>query len=302
MQATTKTTFCRICEPACGLQAELNEGRVTRLRPDKEHPVTHGFACHKGLYFLDIHHDPDRLNYPLHRQTPKTAPPTFVRHPWEEAISDIASRVQDIQARYGNTAIAGYVGNPMAFNTFGNQALEGFFTLLKSTLIFSAGTQDCANKFAGSEAVFGTSTLHPLPDLDHTHYALIFGENPKVSHMSFVSIADPMEKLRAARKRGATIKFINPRLIESASPATGDVVQIKPDTDLYLMAALLHEMEAAGQFRDDVISKHGKHIDELRRFIAPYSAAAVTDITGIPASEIRQMALDFGSACRRCFT
>lgn len=60
----------------------------------------------------------------------------------------------------------------------------------------------------------------------------MFGENPKVSHMSFISIADPMAKIRTACQRGAQVFYINPRLIESASPKTGEVIQILPDTDL----------------------------------------------------------------------
>ena len=43
-------TFCRICEPLCGLVAEVDaDGTVRDLRPDRDHPVSEGFACHKGL-------------------------------------------------------------------------------------------------------------------------------------------------------------------------------------------------------------------------------------------------------------
>ncbi len=42
-------------------------GRLLRLRPDADHPVTRGFACHKGVGFDAIHHDPDRLDVPLKR-------------------------------------------------------------------------------------------------------------------------------------------------------------------------------------------------------------------------------------------
>jgi len=151
--------------------------------------------------------------------------------------------------------------------------------------VFSSGTQDCANKFVGGEAVFGTSTLHPVPDLGRTHYALIFGENPKISHMSFVSIADPMAKVREARRRGAQIRFINPRRIESAH-ADEELVQIKPDTDLYLLAALLHEIDAAGLFDEVVIARHGKHLEGLRVFIAPYGASAVAQVVGVDAQVV----------------
>ena len=61
----TIKTFCRVCEPSCGLVASVEEGEITSLKPDKSHPVTKGFARHKGLAMLDIHKDPDRLSHPL---------------------------------------------------------------------------------------------------------------------------------------------------------------------------------------------------------------------------------------------
>lgn len=296
----TVPTFCRVCEPSCGLVAEVENDRLVRLRPDNDNPVSRGFACHKGVGFDAIHHDPDRLNVPLKRVNGRSDPGQFVAKSWPDAISDIAADLKAIQQKYGHDAVAGYIGNPTAFNALGTQALTSFFLQLGCRRIFTSGTQDCSNKFAGSEAVFGTSTLHPVPDLEHTKYALVFGENPKVSHMSFVSMPDPMEKFRIAKQNGATVWFVNPRKIESATPATGDVLPVKPDTDLYLMAALLHEMDAAGLWREDVIREHGSHVDGLRAFIKPYSADAVAEVVGIPAALIREIARDFATAESAC--
>jgi len=46
MAATEKVTYCRICEPLCGLVATVADGEVTKLRPDPDHPllVFHGDA------------------------------------------------------------------------------------------------------------------------------------------------------------------------------------------------------------------------------------------------------------------
>lgn len=297
---TLKTTFCRVCEPSCGLLAEVENNRLIGLLPDREHPVTQGFACHKGINYQGIHQDPDRLNTPLKRRNDKHQPGEFGAQSWQQSLNEIADRLRQIQQQYGPDAVGGYIGNPTAFNALAGQAMGSFFTQLQTRRLFNSGTQDCSNKFAGSEAVFGTSTLHPVPDFARTQYALIFGENPKVSHMSFVSMVNPMAQLRQARKNGATIRFVNPRRIESATPATGDVLQIKPDTDLYLMAALLHEIDKAGLFDQDVIAQHGKHIDELRAFIQPYSADAVAEVVGIAAADIRQTALDFARAEAAC--
>ncbi|MGK2882708.1 MAG: hypothetical protein ACSLE6_18595 [Mycobacterium sp.] len=49
-----KITFCRICEPLCGMVASVQDGRLVALRPDREHPLSAGFACQKGIAFADV--------------------------------------------------------------------------------------------------------------------------------------------------------------------------------------------------------------------------------------------------------
>jgi hypothetical protein len=55
-----KPTFCRICEPLCGMVATVEDGRLVSLRPDKEHPLSSGLACQKGIAFTEVVNDPDR--------------------------------------------------------------------------------------------------------------------------------------------------------------------------------------------------------------------------------------------------
>jgi anaerobic selenocysteine-containing dehydrogenase len=289
-----RITFCRVCEPACGLVASVEDGELVRLRPDRNHPITRGFACNKGLAGIDIHRDPDRLNQPLRRDAGGELAPTA----WDEVLPEIAGRLRGIVDRHGSGAVSGYIGNPSAFNALLGPASGAFFAQLGVHRMFSSGTQDCANKFAGSEAVFGSSTMHPIPDLANTDYLLIFGENPRVSHMSFMAIADPMSELKSARKRGATIRFINPRHIESAGPDTGDVVLIRPDTDLYLLAAMLCEIDRTIGFAADAVESHGKHVEELRAFVGRYPPERVAGITGIDAEQIRTLAREFAEAPR----
>ena len=61
-----------------------------------------------------------------------------------------------------------------------------------------------------------------------------------------------MAVLRQTKARGATIRFVDPRRIESAVASVGDVVQIRPDTDLYLLAALIHEIDRTVGFDENV--------------------------------------------------
>src|ERR1044072_3380684 len=83
-----KPTFCRICEPLCGMVATVEDGRLVALRPDKEHPLSAGFACQKGIAFTEVQNDPDRVTTPLRRGSNGFEPVT-----WDEAMSDITARV-----------------------------------------------------------------------------------------------------------------------------------------------------------------------------------------------------------------
>ena len=285
-------TFCRVCEPACGLVATVEDEVIVSVRADDDHPVSKGFACPKGIAALEIHHDPDRLDQPLRRHGDG-----WHATPWDDAISGVAGALRDVIDRYGPESVGAYVGNPSAFNTLLGPASGSFFSQLGMRRYFSSGTQDCANKFAGSEAVFGSSTIHPIPDIAHTDALLIFGANPRVSKGSFISIHNAYRELMHAKSRGAAIWFVNPRRTESAGERTGETLQIHPDTDVFLLAALLHEVDATIGF-DRAALDHGTHVDELRTFVADYPAEVVAPIVGLDADEIRQVARTFATAER----
>ena len=78
-------TFCRICEPLCGMIATVEDGKLIALRPDKDHPVSQGFACPKGIAFADLHNDPDRVTTPLRKQADGSFEPVS----WDAAMTAI---------------------------------------------------------------------------------------------------------------------------------------------------------------------------------------------------------------------
>jgi len=279
-------TFCRICEPSCGLVAEVTDGRLAALRPDREHPVTKGFSCHKGIAAVDLHHDPDRLVRPLRRSGDGALAETG----WDDAVAGVAAALRGVVDRHGPEALAMYSGNPLAFNALGTLATGALATGLGIRRLFSSGTQDCANKFVASEAVFGSRNVHPIPDLEQTDLCLIIGENPRASQASFWSMANVVGELRAARARGARLVFVNPRRIESPDRGLGDTVLIRPDTDVWFLASLLHELDRLGAWDEGVLRRHGRNVAELRAFVTRYPAAQTAAVTGIPAEVVTELA------------
>jgi anaerobic selenocysteine-containing dehydrogenase len=269
-------TYCRVCEPACGLVAVVRDGELVALEPDRDHPVSRGFACRKGLAGAAIHSDPDRLDHPLHRFDGETE----VRS-WDDAVGGIAATLTSLLEEYGPQSIGLYMGNPASFNSQVGIGTPELFARLGVTRVFNSATQDCSNKFAAATAMFGTSALHPLPDLRRTDALLLLGSNWRVSKGSFLVVPNAYREFTEAAARGARIWFVNPRDIETAGSRTGETVPIRPDTDVYLLAALIHEIDRTVGF-DPVATEQGAHLDGLRAFVADYPPERAADVCGIP--------------------
>src|SRR5262245_13196226 len=141
----SRLTFCRICEAACGLIADLDaSGYPVRLRPDHQHPVSRGFVCAKGTRFLEVAAHPERLLWPLRRR----ADGGYERTTWTEAMASMAQRLRPILQRYGPHAVGIYFGNPLAFNTLGLLTMVAFMRALGTRNVFFWWTEDVTHKCA----------------------------------------------------------------------------------------------------------------------------------------------------------
>ena len=101
-------TTCKVgaCEPFCGLQVEVENGQMVRVRPDPKHPITAGYACIKGMHVADYQNDPDRLLHPLRRGAGG-----WERVGWDAATREIGQKLRALRDRHGPRAIATYWGN-----------------------------------------------------------------------------------------------------------------------------------------------------------------------------------------------
>lgn len=179
----TVTSFCRICEALCGMELDVDEARerVVAIRPDRAHVVTQGFACIKGLRQHELYQSPDRLREPLRREGGRLRPTT-----WERALGEIGERVRAIRSRHHPDAIAMYVGTAAGFSILHPVFAQGFMQGLGSRSSYSSATQDCSNKFAVANLLYGFPFLQAFPDVDRTRCLVVVGANPAVSKWSFL--------------------------------------------------------------------------------------------------------------------
>ena len=298
---TDKSTFCRICEPLCPLLAEVDDrGEVVALKPNKAHP-TGGIACHKGLSFLEVHNDPDRLDHPLKRTNPRTeAKGTFEQISWDDALNECAEKLKAIRDQHGPNGIAVYYGNPLASNSRLATQNSEFIALLGTEMKFSASSQDMTNKVASSIAIYGSSAMM-VPDVDNTDYLLCLGANPRVSKWTTVSSPNNSGKtLENIKKRGGKVCFVNPRKTESSTPETGPTLLIKPGTDVYFLAAVVNELFTMGTIDRSKLDDQATGIDELIAFAKRYPAERVAPITGISVEDIKTVATELVAANSAC--
>ena len=278
-----KYTFCRICEATCGLKATVEGDRVVDLAPDQDHVVTKGYACIKGLAYHEIHHSPDRLTHPLKRVGDR-----FERISWAQAYSEIGAKVRKLVKEEGGDSVSAYLGNPVAFSFLPPTLMAGLLNGIGSRNLFQTGSQDCNNKFAVAERMYGFPFIQPFADIDRTQCLIMIGTNPAVSRSSFVQLPDPIRRLRAIEKRGGRVFFVNPRRTETARQL-GTQVFIRPDTDVYFLLSFLHEVVVREGIDASRVARHMKGLSQLIEVCATWSPERTAPVTGISAELLREM-------------
>jgi anaerobic selenocysteine-containing dehydrogenase len=261
--------------------------RVVDIEPNEDHVASTGYACIKGLKMGDFAHNPDRLTSPLKKVDGEFRPVS-----WNQALGEIATKLRAIHRQHGGESIAAYIGNPIAFSLWPTTVLTWFLKAFEADKLFTPGTQDCANKFAGAERLFGGPTEQVFPDIDHTSLLIAVGSNPVISKMSFISLPHPMRRIEAIEQRGGKVYWVNPRRTESARRA-GEHVPIRPDTDVFFMLGFLNEVIRRGGVQRERVARYMEGYDALAAVAQPWTPERVAGATGVPAETLSRMVADY---------
>lgn len=286
----SKRTYCRICEAACGLVAEVEGDRVVALKPDRDHPISGGFVCAKGTRFHEVAQHPSRLTRPMIRRQGALEPAS-----WDDALATVGAGLRRIRDAHGPHAIAVYFGNPLAFNARASLLLPGLLEAIGTRNVFAAGSQDCNNKFAAARIVHGSEVIQPFPDLSHCDLAVVLGSNPLVSQSSFVHLEGGARCFDELVARGGDVVWIDPRRTESAA-RWGEHLPITPGGDVWLLLGLLKRLGRGVSPHPRV---HG--LDELLAVARSLDEDEIAARTGIATDAIDALAKKIEGADRVAF-
>lgn len=281
---------CNLCEAICGIEIKHENGKILSIAGDKNDPFSRGHICPKAFALKDIYEDKNRLKLPV-----KRIGNDWQELSWEEAFDEIVTRIREIQTKYGRNSVAVFQGNPSVHN-FGTLLSSGeLLKSLKTQNNFSATSVDQLPHHFAAWTMLGHPLLIPIPDIDRTEYFLIFGANPLASNGSLMTSPDIINRLESIKKRGGKIILIDPRRTETARVASEHHF-IKPSSDVYFLLAIVHTLFAENLVNLDRLEDFTDGVEILREISKDYASEKIAELTGISATEIKRIAVEFATA------
>ncbi|MHA2322790.1 MAG: molybdopterin-dependent oxidoreductase [Candidatus Thorarchaeota archaeon] len=265
------------CPDICAYVVHVEDGRITRLEGDPDHPYTIGRCCPKGYaHVLRMYHD-DRLLYPQRRQTDDT----FRRISWEEAFDEIAQRMREARDAYGPQSVGIYSGSGndgMApryaarfSNAFGCRMIPGIVEICFE------------GAYEGARFNVGQFPPHELQDWSNSKCIVIWGTNKFESSIHCKSV------IQEAIDNGAKLIVIDPR--KTPYTKIADLyTTIRPGTDGALALGIANEIIRRDLYDEDFVNNHVHGFDEYKQRVSEYDTKRVSEITWVNESTIRELA------------
>jgi len=276
---TTFKTGCVLCAQNCGLEVEVENNRIVRVKGDKPNVKSEGYVCRKGVNIAYHQHNADRLKYPL-----KRVGDSFERISWDQAIDEIAAKLKDIVAQYGPRSFAymGGGGQGCHFEAaFGVRLLRG----LGSQYHYSALAQEFAGDFWVAGRTYGRQYLHDGPDVAETDLLLVIGWNGMQSHQIPQA---PRQLQRLSKDPDKLLIVVDPRLSETAKIADMHLA-IRPGTDALLLKSMIAIILQEGWENKAYMEQHTSGFEKIKDLFLGFDARAAIQTCQLDYDQVREV-------------
>jgi len=299
---------------SCVLKAHVKDGVVTTVEPDDRYNPNIGMedkvlseddliknrlqrrACAKGLVFHKHIYNPNRILYPLKRAPgTKRGEGKYVRISWEEALTTIANKMEEIRKKHGTySIITPYMPNDSLERLFEfwGAGVDSWgwcsYDALRLISHVMAGAPGWEN------AEYASSSAADM--LANSRLIVLWGFDPTIGHHG------PGHQfawfLKLARERGKPIIIIDPRYTVAAEVLADQWIPIKPGTDCAMFLAMAYVLFKENLYDRDFVAKYVEPVgfERWKNYVmgvddhvekAPEWAEK---ICAVPAQTIRELA------------
>lgn len=290
-----KRSVCQFCHSRCRIKVTSENGHLIKVEPDKTFPRWDVVfppikACPRLRGAKEFMYHPDRLNFPLRRVGEK-GEGKWQRISWEQGLDEVAAKVSEIKDKYGPEAIGATIGTGRSWYKY----LNRFLHLLGTPNVGGQNLICHGPAVVVAQAMYGWGVRHrtgvtidALGGKAVTKCVMLIGINPTHAfHRLWKSI-------REGKKLGVKLIVIDPRKTETAEMA--DLwLQLRPGTDVALFMSLINVLVEQELYDTEFVDKWCYGFDEVAERALEYPPEKAADITWVPAEQIREAAVMFGT-------
>ncbi|MCC6847209.1 MAG: molybdopterin-dependent oxidoreductase [Deltaproteobacteria bacterium] len=282
-----RQTACILCSVNCGLEVKTEDGHLTKVRGDRAHPGSRGYACEKAQRLDYYQNGRHRLATPLRRR----ADGTFESIDWDTAIREVAAKLAHVRDAFGGDTIFYYGGGGQ-----GNHLGGGYSGALRKALgsVYSSNAlaQEKTGEFWVDGQLYGRPRCHTTGDFERAEVAVFVGKNPWQSH-GFPRARAVLRAIAADEKR--TLVVIDPRRTETAELADFHL-QVKPGTDAFCLSALLGVLVQEDVIDHDFLRDHTVNEAEIFAVLRAVPVADYCTRAGVSEELVRAVARRIAAA------
>lgn len=282
-------THCCFCGQQCGIQLKVRENKIIGFEPWEDFPFNRGMLCPKGVkrYMQSGH--PDRLLHPLMRTDAG-----FRQATWNEALDFTATRLREVQEKYGKDAVAVYGG--ASLSTEKSYLLGKFARVALGTRHIDYNGRLCmVSAGTAYKLAFGIdrSTI-PWSDIPKAEVLFVIGAN--------IGDCAPIttDYIWRGRDNGARLVVADPRM----TPITRNAdlyLPLRPGTDLVLLMSILHVILREGLEDRAFIERYTTGFNEVAESVRAYDPQTAAEQTGVPPESIEKAARWIGKSRKVVF-
>lgn len=274
---TVKSLICASCDGFCPVSAKVKDGRVVKVTP-RDHPLFKDVLCMKGAFAPKAMAHPDRLLYPMKRTGPR-GEGEWHRVTWDEAMDDIARRLQSVVDEYGPEAFAVAGSNSTGIGDSGLS--RRFMNHLGSPNWFSGIAYCNGNTAAVNRIVYG---WYPRSDVVNSNCIVLFGHDPRRHSWTM-----EYKAIRIAQAKGAKLIVLDPRRSENAEVA--DIwLPLRAGTDAAMALGWLNVIIEEELYDKDFVRDWTVGFDAFAERARDYPLDRVAEITGVDAELVAEAA------------